>query len=71
MSQTSIRPSKEVEARLSFRKTQLEMPSQLLTNDFTSCSQKAESGYHTIVRLLILSTRNNEQLLHSYAVYEA
>lgn len=40
MSQISIRPSKEVVARRpSLRKTQLEMPSQLLTSDFTSCSE--------------------------------
>lgn len=44
MSQISIRPSKEVVARRpSLRNTQLEMPSQLLTSDFTSCSQPQES----------------------------
>lgn len=43
MSQISIRPSKEVVARLpSLRKTQLEIPSQLLTSDFTSCQQPPE-----------------------------
>lgn len=39
-SQISICPSKEVVARRpSFRNTQLEIPSQLLTSNFTSCSQ--------------------------------
>lgn len=38
MSHVSICPSKEVVARwLSLRKTQLEIPSQLLTSDFTFC----------------------------------
>lgn len=43
VSHISIRPSKEVVTRRpSFRKTQLEMPSQLLTSDFTCCSQTGE-----------------------------
>lgn len=43
MSQISIRPSKDVVTRCpSLRKRQLEIPSQLLTSDFTSCSQPPE-----------------------------
>ncbi|TNN54775.1 hypothetical protein EYF80_034981 [Liparis tanakae] len=50
-SQTSMRPSKDVVARRpSFRNTQLEMPSQLLTSDFTSCSQPGEEEVHTSSR---------------------
>lgn len=55
ISQVSIRPSKEVVAILpSLRKTQLEMPSQLLTSDFTSCSQPK----------LIFLSENNVKYLH-------
>lgn len=48
ISHNSICPSKEVAASCpSTRKTQLEMPSQLLSSDLTSCSQ-AEDHQHTM-----------------------